>query len=222
MAKRTFIVGGGRFGSSLATRLSELGCEVVVADADAQRVHELAEDGFRSVELDCENAEALRAAGALEADVVVVAVGENMKGSVLATLTLKELKVKRLIARAMDERHAAVLTRLGADEVIVPGRDMAYRLAERLRRDSFSVRMPLPGEYQMGETLVGQRIGGHTLGELQLPAKHKINVVLVCRKVGEERRVIEPAPDLLIEQGDTLIVVGLADRLDAFEKVART
>jgi len=221
MAKRTFIVGGGRFGSSLATRLSELGCEVVVADANAQRVQELAEDGFRAVELDCENADALRAAGALEADVVVVAVGENMKGSVLATLTLKELQVKHLIGRAMDERHAAVLTRLGADEVIVPGRDMAYRLAERIRRDSFSIRMPLPGEYQMGETVLGAALAGRSLGELHLPAKYKVNVVLVCRSVGDERRVLEPAPDLRLERGDTLIVVGLADRLDTFEKDTR-
>lgn len=221
MAKRTFIVGGGRFGSNLAIRLSELGCEVVVADADPQRVQELSEDGFRAVELDCEDAGALRAAGALDADVVVVAVGENMKGSVLATLTLKEMNVKRLIGRAMDERHAAVLTRLGADEVIVPGRDMAYRLAERIRRDSYSIRMPLPGEYQMGETVLGPSLAGRTLGELQLPAKHKVNVVLVSRAAGSDRQVLEPAPDLKLEQGDTLIVVGQADRLDDFEKVAR-
>ena len=39
MAKRTFIVGGGRFGSSLATRLSELGCEVVVADDEGAFGH---------------------------------------------------------------------------------------------------------------------------------------------------------------------------------------
>ena len=221
MAKRTFIVGGGRFGANLAVRLSELGCEVVVADSNAQRVQELAEDGYRAVELDCEDIDALRAAGALEADVVVVAVGENMKGSVLGTLALKEMKVKRLICRALDERHAAVLTRLGADEVIVPGRDMAYRLAERIRRDSFSIRMPLPGEYQMGETVLGAALAGRTLGELHLPAKYKVNVVLVCRSVGDERRVLEPAPDLRLERGDTLIVVGLADRLDTFEKAAR-
>ena len=220
MPKRTFIVGGGRFGSNLAIRLSELGCEVVIAEASGVRAQELAEDGFRTVELDCEDADALRAAGALDADVVVVAVGENMKGSVLATLTLKEMKVKRLICRAMDERHAAVLQRLGADEVIVPGRDMAHRLAERIRRDSYSVRMPLPGEYQMGEALIGTPFAGRTLGELQLPARHKVNVVLVCRN-GGQRQVLEPTPDLRLERGDTVIVVGLGDRIDGFEKAAR-
>ncbi|MBK8478838.1 MAG: TrkA family potassium uptake protein [Opitutaceae bacterium] len=221
MAKRTFIVGGGRFGSSLATRLSELGCEVVVAESSAHRAQELAEDGFRAVELDCEDADALRAAGALDADVVVVAVGENMKGSVLATLTLKEMKVKRLICRAMDERHAAVLTRLGADEVIVPGRDMAYRLAERIRSDSYSMRMPLPGDYQLGETIIGPPFSDRTLGELHLPAKYKVNVVLVSRRCGEEQQVLEPAPSLKLEVGDTVMVVGQSDRLDAFEKAAR-
>src|ERR1035437_7292578 len=94
MAKRIIILGAGRFGTHLASRLSEYGCEVVIADRNADRVKELAEDGFHTFEMDVEDEQALSQLGVAEADAVVVSIGENMQGSIFATLVLKELKVK--------------------------------------------------------------------------------------------------------------------------------
>ncbi|MFN3409571.1 MAG: NAD-binding protein, partial [Limisphaerales bacterium] len=77
MAQRIVILGAGRFGVDLAARLSEFGCDVLLGDRNAERVADLAQDGYNAVELDAEDENALKEAGVAEADAVVVSIGEN-------------------------------------------------------------------------------------------------------------------------------------------------
>lgn len=219
MAQRVFILGAGRFGAHLATRLSEFGCEVVVADQDPERVKDLADDGFHAVQMAADDEDALREAGVMEADTVVVSIGDNMQGSILATLLLKELKVRRIIARALDTKHAQVLEKVGADLVVLPSRDMAYRLAERLRDDASRDRQPLSGDYQMGEVKVGVLLDGRTLRELTLRERFRVNVILVLRGRGKGLvETLEAEPDLKLVAGDICLVVGERERINRFER----
>jgi trk/ktr system potassium uptake protein len=219
MAKRIFILGAGRFGTHLATRLSELGCDVALGDKDAKRVEDLAEDGFRALEMDVEDQEALKQAGVQDADAVVVSIGENIQGSVLATLLLKEMKVKRIIARALDAKHAQVLEKLGADLVVLPTRDMAYRLAERLRDDAQNERQPLYGEYQLAQVRLGPALHGQSLVQAKLPQRYSVTAVLITRPRGDQKtEVIEPGADSTLEMNDTLMVVGRRENLNRFER----
>lgn len=219
MSQRVFILGGGRFGTHLASRLCEFGCEVVIADTDPKRVEDLMEEGYNAVELDADDATALKVAGVQQADAVVVAIGENMQASILATLLLKELKVKRLIARAIDDKHAQVLEKLEADLVVVPDRDMAYRLAERLRTNSLSERLPLLGDYQLGHVTLGPTLDGQTVAEAKLPANYRVSIVLINRpEDGERTRYIEPSAGVTLRANDILLVVGKRDQIARLEK----
>ncbi len=220
MSQRIFIIGGGRFGSSLATRLAQLGCEVVIADINPKRVEDLAEDGFHAVELNAEDPDDLRAADVLEADAVVVAIGDNMQSNILATLALQELKVKKLIVRALDPKHAHVLERLGAHLVILPTRDMAYRLAEMLRAGSLADRIPISGEYQLAQIQIGPKLHNRNLTDLRLPSQYKITVVLIKRPSlhpQKEAQSFEPSPNLTLLEGDTLVITGRRMNIDHFE-----
>jgi trk system potassium uptake protein len=165
MAQRIIILGAGRFGLHLASRLSEFGCEVILAERNAARVKELAEDGYQVFEMDVEDEDALREVGVTEADAVVVSIGENLQGSVLATLTLKQMHVKKIIARSLDTKHAQVLEKVGADLVVLPSRDVAYRLAERLRDNAGSDRQELSGDYQLARIRLGPPLHGQTISE---------------------------------------------------------
>ena len=109
MNRRVFIIGGGNFGSQLGRRLAELGADVTIAERNPKRTEELAREGFHVLELDAEDESALVQAGVQNADVVVISIGENLQGSIITTLALNELKVKRIVARAMDSKHAKVL-----------------------------------------------------------------------------------------------------------------
>jgi trk system potassium uptake protein TrkA len=219
MAQRIIILGAGRFGSHLAARLSEFGCEVVLADRNGGRVRELAEDGFDTLQLDAEDEDALREAGVQEADAVVVSIGENLQGSVLATLALKELNVKRVICRALDAKHAQVLAKVGADEVVLPSRDMAYRLAERLYAGMLGDRMPISGDYQLASVRLGSRLHGQTLRVAALPQDFKVTVVLVSRVDDRGKpHDIEPSADFVLAQRDLLFVTGRRAHINRFER----
>lgn len=218
MAKRIFILGGGRFGVHLATRLSEFGCEVVIADDNAERVKDLSADGFHAVEMDANDETALKDSGALTADVTVVAIGENMQASILATLLLKQLKAPRVVARALDTKHAQVLERLGADEVILPIRDMAYRLAERLRDSAEGERYPLGGNFHLGEITLGPKLAGQILHVASFRADHELNAVLVKQAKGDRAVVREAGSNVTLNAGDVLWVIGTRENLNRFER----
>jgi trk system potassium uptake protein TrkA len=219
MARRIFILGAGRFGTHLAARLSEFGCEVALADRDPERVEHLTHEGFHTVEMDSEDKNALKEAGVQDADAVVVSIGENMQGSILTTLLLKELKVKKLICRALDDKHATVLEKLGADLVVLPSRDMAYRLAERLRDNVGGDRQGLSGDYQLAQIQLGSALDDKTLAEAALQERFHVTLVLLTRgEVKEEAKVFEPAPDLKMARRDLLYVAGRRENINKFER----
>lgn len=215
---RVFVLGAGRFGTHLATRLSAQGCEVIVADLSERRVRDLAEDGFHAIELDALDEDALKAAGVVDADVAVVSIGENMQASILATLVLKEARVKQVIARAVDVRHAQVLEKVGADLVVLPTRDSADRLAERLLSEALGDRLPLGEDYQLAHVRLGPGLAGKTLSEAKLPQRHRINVVLISRPSAPgESDLHEPTVDFRLAKSDTVMVVGRREAINRFE-----
>lgn len=219
MAKRIIILGAGRFGTHLATRLSEYGCEVILTDRKAERVKELAENGFHAFEMDVEDENALKEMGVAEANAVVVCIGENMQGSILATLALKGLGAKKIVARALDAKHGQVLEKVGADLVVLPSRDMAYRLAERLHDNALTERQTLVNSYQLAQVRIGANLSKKTLAEAKLPQRYSVTVVLVARSHGENvDETFEPNADFLLMEGDTVMIVGKRENINRFER----
>lgn len=218
MSRRVFVIGGGNFGTQLAKRLAELGAEVIIAEQDSKRMEELSGDGFHVMELDAEDETALVQAGVQNADVVVVSIGQNLQGSIITTLALKDLGVKKIVARAVDDKHAKVLEKVGADIVILPTRDMANRLAERLLAKVMSERTQVIEEFQIAHICVGEHFSEGSLENLKLPQKHKITVLLILRGDAEENMdVLEATPELYIRVGDVLVVFGKRERINDFE-----
>ena len=219
MSRRVFIIGGGNFGTQLAKRLAELGAEVIIAERNSKRMEELSGDGFHVMELDAEDETALVQAGVQNADVVVVSIGQNLQGSIIATLALKDLGIKKIVARAVDDKHAKVLGKVGADIVILPTRDMANRLAERLLAKVMSERTPVIEDFQIAHICVGENFEEGSLVDLKLPQKHKITVLLILRgETEEDMDVLEASPDLYIRQDDVLVVYGKRECINEYER----
>ena len=130
--KSCIVIGLGRFGSEVARRLYGYGCEVLAMDTSSENVQQVADQVTHAVVGNAQDKDVLRALSAQDFECAIVAIGDSLADSVLATMNLKELGIPRVICKAHDETHRQVLLKLGADQVVIPEQENAARLAKSL------------------------------------------------------------------------------------------
>jgi len=118
--RQVAVIGLGRFGSSVARTLAQSGCDVLAVDVDGERVKALVEYVTEAVQADALDEAALKTLGLRNFEAVVVAIGHEVKASILVTVVLKEMGVPKIVAKAQDELHGKVLQKVGADIVVYP------------------------------------------------------------------------------------------------------
>ncbi|GAW92289.1 potassium channel family protein [Calderihabitans maritimus] len=210
MKKSFVVIGLGRFGSSLAKTLSQMGHEVLAVDVSEERVQNISEYVTHAVQIDAMDEEALKTLGVRNFDAVVVAIGQDVQASILVTLILKELGVQRVVAKALNEMHGKVLERVGADQVVYPERDMGIRLAHNLIATNVLDYIELAPDYSIVEVACPAEFHGKTLGELNLRARYGVTVIVV--KKGNEV-LAAPGADVRVYDGDVLVVIGSKEGL---------
>ncbi len=127
--EQVMVIGLGRFGSAVARELERLGHQVLAVDRAEQRVNEIASDVTHALQLDAADEEALRAASAGDFPTAIVAISSDAEPSIFATMVLKRLGVRTVIAKAGSLLHGEILSRVGADRVVFPERETGLRLA---------------------------------------------------------------------------------------------
>lgn len=214
MPKQFAVIGLGRFGSSVATELFKEGSEVLAIDINEKRIQENAQNVTHAVIADSTDDESLRALGIRNMDVVVVAIGDDIQASILTVLLLKELGVKHVIAKAITKRHANVLTKVGADQVVFPERETGVRIAKNLLTPNVLDFIELSENYSIEEIVAPSFMIGKSLRELDIRAKYQLSVIAIN---SEEHMNISPLPDDTIKPNDTLIILGEKRHLKKFE-----
>ena len=223
MAKRTFaVIGLGRFGSAMATTLSQLGHEVIGIDGDEDRVNALADQVSHTVRLDATDERALRAAGIQDVDVAVVSIGENIESSLLVVTLVKELGIANIVAKAVTPLHGRILEKLGVTRVVFPEREMAVRVAHSLVIPSVLDYIELSGNFSIVELPAPSEFFGKTLREIGLRARFGLTTIAIKRspKPGHpDTSTISPGPDDMIQPGDVLALVGSNERIGQIERM---
>lgn len=186
-----FIVFGlGNFGTALATRLTELGHEVIGVDRSIQKVEALKEKITHTIQMDVTKREAVSALPLKDAHAVVVAIGENEADSLLATALLKQFDIKRIVGRVVSDLQRTVLEAIKIDEFIMPEEESADRLAIRLVNlhiiDSFKI----SENYSIVEAVVPERYVGMTLQEANLTNEYKVLVLTTLKSTQREHKGI--------------------------------
>ena len=212
--KSFLVIGLGRFGAAVARELSALGQEVLALDVDEENVQHIADEVTQAIQGDAQDEAVLRSVGARNFDCCVVAVGADMEASILITMMLKEMGAKKIIAKAMTPIHARVLERVGADRVVLPEIDMGQRLAQRLVRTNVVDYIGVSDEFSIVEIHPPKSWVGHSLGQLGVRARHKINVLAIRHGAGGQVDV-NPQPDQVIGADDLLIVIGTNKQVDS-------
>lgn len=217
MSKQFAIIGMGRFGSSVARTLYEMEYEVMGIDEDEERINENIHYVTHAVAADSTDERALREIGIRNFDVVVVAIGADIQASILTVLILKEMGVKKIVAKAQNERHGQVLYKVGADRVVFPERDMGVRVAHNLISANVLDFIELAEDYSVAEVVVSPKLVGKTLRQLDIRARYEVNVIAIK---SDERFNIAPRPDEVIQYNDVLVVIGNNKHLKEFEEQA--
>ena len=208
------VIGLGRFGMALAVTLEESDNDVIVMDREESSIREMRNYTDYAFVTNDLSMEALREAGIHNCDVVIVCIGEKVDVSVLTTMSVIEMGVPRVIAKALSPEQGAVLKKLGA-EVVYPERDMALRLGRRLLSGNFLDYIPLDHSVQITQIRIPERMVGKTVEQIQLRRKYGLNIIAI--ESGSET-TIEVQPDYQLKDGDIIVVIGKADNINTFEE----
>lgn len=213
-SKQFVIIGLGRFGSSVAKTLYALGHDVLAIDSNEDLVQEISDSVTHAVQMDATDENALRTLGLRNFDVAVVTIGANIQASVMATLLVKDMGIKYIIAKGNSDLHAKVLYKIGADRVILPEKDMGVRVAHNLVSSSILDYIELSPDYSIIEIESPKEWYGKSMKELSLRSKYGINVMAIKRN---NEVNISPDADDVINKDDIVVAIGSVEDLTKLE-----
>lgn len=210
------VIGLGRFGISLARRLVEAGQEVLGIDVDEERVEEAESFVTHAVVADATEEKALTSLSISNFDCVILAIGNDLQSNILTAMLLKDLGVKKLIAKALGKRHGKLLDKIGADWIIFPERDMGERVANQLLSPNMLNYIELSKEYNIEEIMIPSNLAEKTLKELDIRAQYNVTAIALIR---DENILISPPADEVIHQKDILVLIGKTEDLANFSNI---
>ncbi|MCK9485381.1 MAG: TrkA family potassium uptake protein [Dehalococcoidia bacterium] len=213
MKQQVVVIGLGRFGSAVATELSRLGHDVLGVDSRLTTVQALSGELSHVVQADATDEESLARLNLAEFDAAVVGITDNLETSILTTLLLKHLGLKRVVAKARDKMHGEILALVGADRVVYPERETGLRVAHTWTSadvtDSLDV---IPG-YTISRASVPEALVGQTIARAITERGINVSLLLLARG---ERVTVYPSASETLRAGDTLMIAGALPDIERF------
>ena len=220
------IIGLGNFGAPLGEKLTAMGNEVIGVDNHQSKVENLKETLSHTIYMDATDEFTMKGLPWKETDIVIVAIGEDQGANIMVTAMLKNLKVNRLISRAINPLHEKVLQAIGVDEIVHPEEETAERWSKKLCLSNVVDFFELNEEYSLIEAKVPKKFIGKTVGSIQWRETYNIQVVTLIKKkevknvLGKTRSVSEIqgviSDDWKLEENHIIVLYGNNEDLNAF------
>ncbi len=213
MKKQVAVIGLGQLGMYLVQTLNSLGHEVLALDTDEKNVQQAATIITHAVQADATNEAALRELGIGNFDIAIVTIGAEIEKNLLATIVLKKIGVRYVLARAANDLHATILEKIGADRVFFPEREMGIGIAHVLTLGDVIDYIPVAAGYGVVKLIAPPSFVGQSLSAIGFGprGKWKIAVLLLLR--GQEV-IITPGDSQGVKSEDALVLAGNWDRLE--------
>ena len=218
MKKQVVVIGLGRFGSSVARSLYNLGHDVLALDLDEDRVQSLMGQVTHPVAGNGTNEAVMRELGTPDYDAAVVAIGSDIVGSVMTCVLLKTMGVPYIVARAHDELHGNTLERIGVDKIIHAEAEMGVRLAHNLFNPNLQEYLELSPNYGFSRMRVPDDWVNKTLKELGFSGprgKYGVAVLALKRGRGKNNITLNPDNNERLQMGDQLVLAGRDELLES-------
>lgn len=205
--KKFAVIGLGSFGSNLVKTLAKKNVEIIAIDIDETKVNEIKDVATQPVTMDATNKENLASIGITDVDCVVVSTGPSLEPSIMIVYILKELGLKKIIAKALSEEHEKILLLVGANEVYFPERDIAKKIGTQLSFKNLLDYLPIESGFVIQEIAPPDSFIGKSLGEINLRKKYNITVIAI-KSIIPESSTMNPGADFLIKESDIMLVFG--------------
>lgn len=205
MKQSVLVIGLGRFGTAAAEELMRLGHDVLAVDRDEAAVNDVAPLVTQATQVDASDVDGLRAIGAHEFDHAIVAISSAAEPSIFATMALKQLGVRNVIAKAGSRLHGSILERVGADRVIYPEREAGARVAHLFAYPNVIDYVDVAPGFGITTLRPPQTWVGKSIGELELGRRLQLSPVGLRRG---DRVTVNPHHSEQIQAGDELILIG--------------
>lgn len=225
MRDKFAVIGLGLLGMAIAKTLAKRGAEVIAIDTDQEKVESVKDDVAHAVSLDSTDIRALKAQNIQDTDAVVVAIGHNFEAQILTTVLLKELNVKRIVARAANEHQKMILEKVGVSEIFLPDDEVGKTVAETVFHSDVKAFLPLPDDYEIIEIKTPPKVANKSITEIGLREKWNINLITV-KRIFEEKKADEivkvehvigvPKKDTILLETDIIILLGKTFDVDRF------
>ena len=203
--RKQFLVAGlGLFGTSVALTLQQMGYEVYTLDSEESLVQDLSTQLNYVVCGDASDKKTLQSLPLEDIDVAVVAIG-NVERNMMCTMLLKELGIKQVVAKAINNLHGAMLNKIGADKVVYAERDMGERVAHNLISAGVMDYIELSSEISVMSLAIPAEFVGKNLIEADLRRRYDVNVVAIKR---DGRTIVNPKAQEVFQPEDEIIVLG--------------
>ena len=220
------IVGMGNFGGYLAMRLTDLGHEVIGVDNSENRIDIIKDKITHAVTMNATDTQAVKNLPLRDCDVVIIAIGEDVGASIMSTAIFKQLNVKRIIARAINDLHETVIRSIGVDEIIHPEEETADRLSKRLQMKGVMDSLEISDEYNIVEVKVPKRYIGMKVSEADIRKEFYLNILTVIKledktnllgiKTQEKKVIGVITPEYTLEENDILLLFGKIKNIQEF------
>ncbi len=222
------VIGVGKYGGTIARRLAEKGAEVIAFDDNEERVDLIKDEIALAVSLDATDKRALQSQNVEDIDAAIVAIGENFEATILCTVHLMELGVKRIISRASGPQQRKILEKIGVKEVLSPEDEVAFAVVERMLNPSILSFLQLPDDYEIAEIKVPKNIIGRSIADCGLHEKYELTLITIKRNfesesdgriVHEQHILGKPTPDIVLQNDDTFLVFGTRKAVARFIEI---
>ncbi|HUT55489.1 MAG TPA: TrkA family potassium uptake protein [bacterium] len=211
------VIGMSSFGYYMARKLAELGSDVLAIDYDETMVDKIKAYVSKAVVADATDRRAIQQLGLTGMDAVVLSLGDKLESSILAAMHLRELGVKKIVAKALSEDHAKILELIGVQRIVFPERDMGIRIASSLHGANIADYLPLGPDLSIIEMIPIKEMVGKTLLELEFRKRYHCQILAIRDKVPEEITFI-PEPDTRIKASHLLVILGANKDLAGLQK----
>ena len=214
--KSILVIGLGRFGRHVITKLDELGHQVMAVDKYEERVQQVLPFVANAQIGDSTDEDFLSSLGISNFDLCIVAIGDDFLSALETTSMLKEMGAKYVVARASRDRHEKFLLRNGADEVVYPERQLATWTAIRYSGEHILDYTELGSGYGIFEIEVPGEWIGKTVIQLDIRRKYKVNVMALRR---DDNLNMEITPDTHFMAGDSVLVLGKSKDIQHYFRI---